>query len=972
MKSKILRRGALIFLVIVMALLMVLSVVNAEDGSAVVIDNSITVFEAEATYTAGDGVDVLFACTKGNETFNVLVVDKATGTLKFENATGAYETLCHKDGNPIVLSGETPKKIAAIYNDTKGTVRYFVGGKLACYGEEHAEANDIPVSSAFVSATGEENVTTLESSLTEVNVYNVHNSGTAEIVGLQPHMADNSIRFVAGVDMLWYTAVGFDVEVYENGDCRGIKTLEETHVFSGVLADGKYVYASEYGYEYFSVFAITDIDFYEGNEYYVIVKPYTSVGETRYYGAAKKVNMSADGYSFDETSQGLEFTSNGNGTCYVSGIGTCGDTDIVIPAKSPAGHKVTGIGAEAFCDCDSLKSITIPDSVTSIGAKAFYDCDSLTGITMGNGVKTVGEKAFMYCIGLKSVLIPDNVTTISTGAFMACYNLEEVTLGAGLTRINNDVFACCFNLSRADIPVGVSSIGDWAFFECDLLSTVNYGGTDAEWNEINFGHRWDDTRGEYTVYCSNDKTVHKHTFGEWSATGEPCEMIHECACGVTQTKYEHGDSTSEWTFTSEGVINKCDNCGNAIDEYVKGDVILRLDFDDTVSSELSAYPYFSLVSDSSNTYSEGDGRTVWAVNNATWIDYDKRAFEDLKYYSITFDLMFDGDPSSNLRDISVISFVPGYKNGAQVGSSVGWNWQIKYIPLLGKLATVSVNGQSIPYSTPEDVPEDKMPTDSNSVDFPTNTWVTVDIVYDVDAKTTHIFVGDKSIGTIYTSVDYGDPDFGDAFSLRFIDFGRTGLKFDNLMIQSMASGVVEGTEACVHDDLVSYDAKDPSCTQIGWEDYVACSNCDYTTCVEIPALGHDEVDCEAKAPTCTEVGWNSYVACSRCKYSTCVEIPALGHDEVKHSAKAATCTESGWNAYVTCSRCDYTTYAEIPALGHTEVIDAAKAATCTETGLTEGKHCSACGEVFVSQDTVAALCRSKGLSGKAPRCGTSP
>ena len=33
----------------------------------------------------------------------------------------------------------------------------------------------------------------------------------------------------------------------------------------------------------------------------------------------------------------LEFVSNGDGTCYVAGIGTCTDTDIVIPSTSPEG-----------------------------------------------------------------------------------------------------------------------------------------------------------------------------------------------------------------------------------------------------------------------------------------------------------------------------------------------------------------------------------------------------------------------------------------------------------------------------------------------------------------------------------------------------------------------------------------------------------------------------------------------------------
>ncbi len=36
-------------------------------------------------------------------------------------------------------------------------------------------------------------------------------------------------------------------------------------------------------------------------------------------------------------SEGLQFISNGDGTCYVNGIGTCADSDVVIPNMSPEG-----------------------------------------------------------------------------------------------------------------------------------------------------------------------------------------------------------------------------------------------------------------------------------------------------------------------------------------------------------------------------------------------------------------------------------------------------------------------------------------------------------------------------------------------------------------------------------------------------------------------------------------------------------
>ena len=144
-------------------------------------------------------------------------------------------------------------------------------------------------------------------------------------------------------------------------------------------------------------------------------------------------------------------------------------------------------------------------------------------------------------------------------------------------------------------------------------------------------------------------------------------------------------------------------------------------------------------------------------------------------------------------------------------------------------------------------------------------------------------------------------------------------------------------------DLVHHDAKAPSCTEIGWNAYEACSRCNYTTTYqELPALNHDLEQHAAKAPTCTEIGWDAYDTCSRCNYTTYAELPALNHDLEQHAAKAPTCTEIGWDAYETCSRCDYTTRKELPALNHALEQHAAKAPTCTEPGWDAYETCSRC------------------------------
>lgn len=158
-------------------------------------------------------------------------------------------------------------------------------------------------------------------------------------------------------------------------------------------------------------------------------------------------------------------------------------------------------------------------------------------------------------------------------------------------------------------------------------------------------------------------------------------------------------------------------------------------------------------------------------------------------------------------------------------------------------------------------------------------------------------------------------------------------------------------------DLVHHDAKAPTCTEIGWEEYDACQRegCTYTTKVEIPALKHKLVHHDAKAPTCTETGWEEYDTCSRCDYTTKVELLALKHDLVHHDAKAPTCTETGWNEYDACQRegCDYTTKVEIPAPGHDYTEKVVKP-TCGKGGYTL-HTCKKCNDSYKDHQTKTLL-----------------
>ena len=224
----------------------------------------------------------------------------------------------------------------------------------------------------------------------------------------------------------------------------------------------------------------------------------------------------------DYFSQDLKFILFSSGTSYgVSGIGSCADSDIIIPAKYK-GKPVTSIGEYAFRGCSGLTSITIPDGVTSIGKYAFIGCSSLTSviwnaencteagsyfdsifsgcsklssITIGENVKTIpdyafrgcssltsitipdsvtsiGHEAFRYCSSLTSITIPDSVTSIGKFAFYNCSSLTSVTIGNGVTSIGGSAFSVCSSLTSVTIGNSVTSIGDGAFSDCSGIESL--------------------------------------------------------------------------------------------------------------------------------------------------------------------------------------------------------------------------------------------------------------------------------------------------------------------------------------------------------------------------------------------------------------------------------------------------------------------------------------------------------------------
>ncbi len=243
------------------------------------------------------------------------------------------------------------------------------------------------------------------------------------------------------------------------------------------------------------------------------------------------VNKKCERCGEDYYSEGLSYRYIEDGDYYeLQDIGTCKDSDIVIPSMYN-GKPVKSVTVEGFAFCETITSVTIPDSMTLIDYSAFAICRNLTSITIsasvtsirdgafsscenlasivvasgntvyhsaGNclietqnkvllvgcknsviptdgSVTSIGDGAFSRAYGLKSITIPDNVTSIGVGAFSNCKGLTDVTISNNVTSIGNRAFVYCESLTSITIPNKVTSIGDSIFEYCTSLANVIIG-----------------------------------------------------------------------------------------------------------------------------------------------------------------------------------------------------------------------------------------------------------------------------------------------------------------------------------------------------------------------------------------------------------------------------------------------------------------------------------------------------------------
>ena len=238
-------------------------------------------------------------------------------------------------------------------------------------------------------------------------------------------------------------------------------------------------------------------------------------------------------------SQGLSYSSNGDGTCKVTGIGTCTDTDLVISDKSSNGDTVTSIGEMAFYNCSGLTSVVIPDSITTIGKNAFKKCYALRSFSFGNAtVTSVGTYTFEYS-GLTSIEIPATLTTIPIGFCFNCSSLSTVVIPSGVQYIGDQAFQGC-NLQRVVLPDSVVSLtGSYQFLNNANLVSVEIGTGITNIGASAFSHTEDRPNFQYITVKATTPPSLANT-GVFKNTGN-------CPIYVPSGSVETYKATTNWS-----------------------------------------------------------------------------------------------------------------------------------------------------------------------------------------------------------------------------------------------------------------------------------------------------------------------------------------------------------------------------------------------------------------------------------------
>lgn len=135
----------------------------------------------------------------------------------------------------------------------------------------------------------------------------------------------------------------------------------------------------------------------------------------------------------------------------------------------------------AFFGCNSLTTVTIPETVTKIGGGAFLNCKNLTSVIFNASNCRLAHSVYNDNItpsfnnpAITSVKFGRQVTNIPSYIFWGCKGITDIIFEASIENIGQGAFFGCTSLRQVTIPESVKSIGGRAFANCSNLNTIYF------------------------------------------------------------------------------------------------------------------------------------------------------------------------------------------------------------------------------------------------------------------------------------------------------------------------------------------------------------------------------------------------------------------------------------------------------------------------------------------------------------------
>ena len=91
---------------------------------------------------------------------------------------------------------------------------------------------------------------------------------------------------------------------------------------------------------------------------------------------------------------GYYYNKNNDRTADITGYD--GDAEELVIPRKIGSYQIKSISDNAFKDCISLKSVTIPAGVTDVGSYAFLNCNNLKSVTISSSVTNIGQYTFGF------------------------------------------------------------------------------------------------------------------------------------------------------------------------------------------------------------------------------------------------------------------------------------------------------------------------------------------------------------------------------------------------------------------------------------------------------------------------------------------------------------------------------------------------------------------------------------------------